>query len=222
MAKTRIKEKPSREDTKSCLLSAAMKLFAARGFDGTTVKELADHAGVNVSLISYHYLSKEGLYQACLQQCGQERLAATQKLLQPANSLEELRVRLRLFVQDMLDYGANNPDHVRMILREIESDGNIPEDLFRETFLKHFTLLVEFIKAAQKSGYVSKDLDPQTLSGMIQGQVSHHVRMDAVKRRFYGLSITDPKYREKLTQQTLEVFLNGIVQRPPLTGKATG
>lgn len=46
------------------LIQVAMKLFAERGFDGVTVRDLASAAGVSVGLINHHFGSKEGLREA--------------------------------------------------------------------------------------------------------------------------------------------------------------
>ena len=48
--------------TKDRLLAAASQLFAERGFDRTTVRDIAARAGVNVAAGNYHYGSKKALY----------------------------------------------------------------------------------------------------------------------------------------------------------------
>jgi AcrR family transcriptional regulator len=60
---------PRRRDaaaTRQLLLEAARQRFASNGYTATTVREIADDAGVNVSLISRYFTSKEGLFEACL------------------------------------------------------------------------------------------------------------------------------------------------------------
>ncbi|GAB4058142.1 TetR/AcrR family transcriptional regulator [Catellatospora paridis] len=52
--------------TRQLLLDAARRRFAAHGYTGTTVRDIADEAGVNVALISRYFTSKEGLFEACL------------------------------------------------------------------------------------------------------------------------------------------------------------
>src|SRR5690348_18310559 len=46
------------------LLSAAMRLFALQGFDGTTTRDIAHAAGINEAIIFRHFPSKEDLYWA--------------------------------------------------------------------------------------------------------------------------------------------------------------
>jgi len=60
---------PRRRDaasTQQLLLDAARRRFAADGYAATTVRDIADEAGVNVALINRYFTSKEGLFKACL------------------------------------------------------------------------------------------------------------------------------------------------------------
>ncbi|MGD9764378.1 MAG: CerR family C-terminal domain-containing protein [Candidatus Binatia bacterium] len=52
----------SASDTKARVLQAAARLFAERGFRGTTAREIAERAGVNLAAAHYHFGSKEALY----------------------------------------------------------------------------------------------------------------------------------------------------------------
>jgi AcrR family transcriptional regulator len=91
----------AKDDAKDLLLDAAIRLFAKKGFDGASVKDIADKAGVNVSLVSYHFSGKEGLYKTCLEQFGKNRLAATERLLQSPQTIEEAKLRLAMFIDEM-------------------------------------------------------------------------------------------------------------------------
>ncbi|MFC7531975.1 TetR family transcriptional regulator [Actinoplanes sp. GCM10030250] len=52
--------------TRQVLLDVARHRFARDGYTATTVRDIADEAGVNVALISRYFTSKEGLFEACL------------------------------------------------------------------------------------------------------------------------------------------------------------
>ena len=53
-------------DTRSRILDAAEKLFAARGFDGVTIKEIGVEAQQNAALLYYYFDSKETLFREVL------------------------------------------------------------------------------------------------------------------------------------------------------------
>lgn len=61
---------PSRthpKETVQVLLKSAIRCFAKKGFDGTSIREIAAQAGKPISLIGYHFGDKEGLYLKCFQ-----------------------------------------------------------------------------------------------------------------------------------------------------------
>jgi AcrR family transcriptional regulator len=53
--------------TKGRILAAAEEVFAARGFEGASTREIAAQAGVNISSLHYHWASKDALYVAVFQ-----------------------------------------------------------------------------------------------------------------------------------------------------------
>ena len=59
------KEKPMK-NTKAKLLKTAARLFASRGTEGVSTRELAGQAGVNLCAISYYFGSKQKLYEAVI------------------------------------------------------------------------------------------------------------------------------------------------------------
>jgi len=73
-------------DTQETILSAAMRLFAAKGLRAVTVREICKAAGVNVAMINYHFRGKDGLYRACM-----ERLFHQQACLELAELPKSVR-----------------------------------------------------------------------------------------------------------------------------------
>jgi TetR/AcrR family transcriptional regulator, regulator of cefoperazone and chloramphenicol sensitivity len=55
-------------DTKGRLLEAATRIFGRWGFDRASIRVLAKEAGVNIAAVGYYFSSKEGLYQAVIEQ----------------------------------------------------------------------------------------------------------------------------------------------------------
>lgn len=55
------------KDTKTRILKAASKLFAEKGFEGTSIRDIAAAAEVNLAAINYHFKNKNNLYCATFQ-----------------------------------------------------------------------------------------------------------------------------------------------------------
>jgi AcrR family transcriptional regulator len=48
---------------KETIIESALRLFSTKGFEGTSVREIATDAGVNVAMINYYFVSKEKLFE---------------------------------------------------------------------------------------------------------------------------------------------------------------
>jgi AcrR family transcriptional regulator len=110
------------------LLAAASTLFAERGFHGTTVRQIAERAGVNVAAGNYHYGSKKALYLEVFRaQFAEVRTALAERgAVRAAGELDRLSrpelVRLlRSRVQVMLDLLLGPPPglHGTLMQREM-------------------------------------------------------------------------------------------------------
>src|SRR5579885_2465266 len=149
----------SAEDTRERLIRAAAHLFAERGYEGTSVKELAQEASVNVSLVSYHFGGKEGLFRSGLEQFGKEGLGMAERILKEPHSAEELQIRLRLFIEEAYRLHLAQPDHCRIIHRECDLQQSIAQDVFRNTFHRIFEALATFVESARRNGLLREDID---------------------------------------------------------------
>jgi AcrR family transcriptional regulator len=199
------------EGAREKLILAGVRLFSLRGFEGTTVKELCDEAGLNVSLISYHFEGKEGLYRAVLERFGATKLASVERLLQTPRNKDELRIRLNMFVQDLLDGFVEEPDLTTIIYREAESPHDFIDDIFREHFLKLFDTIVTFLEAGQKGGIIRADIVPRLSAGLLFGGITHFFRMARVSKMYKRRTIDDNNLRRELIEHIEKVYLHGLL-----------
>lgn len=54
-------------DKKQHIILTAVELFAEKGFDGSSIRDLAARAGVNVAMVNYYFGSKEKLFEAIVE-----------------------------------------------------------------------------------------------------------------------------------------------------------
>ncbi len=201
-------------DTKEKLLVAAAQIFSQRGFGGATVKEIADQAGVNVSLISYHFNGKEGLFRTILENFGRERLRDAEKILSPPENMQDLRAKLRLWTQQFLACHVDQDNVCSILHRENVCDQEFLWDIFEATFLKQFEAIVKFFEAGRKKGILRKDIDPLMATTMIFGSLIHIGRSQKIQQKWMNISIADEKYRSQVAEQILNVLFHGIAGSP--------
>lgn len=107
------------DPTREKLLEAAGRVFADRGYDAATIREICRRAGANVAAVNYHFRDKQGLYtQVLARMAGQARIERMQATLDQTAPPEEI---LRRVIKARLQgLGADRlPDwHFRIVARE--------------------------------------------------------------------------------------------------------
>ncbi|MBL8830129.1 MAG: CerR family C-terminal domain-containing protein [Planctomycetaceae bacterium] len=109
------------DDTKQRLIQAAGEVFASKGFEAASVREISTLAGANIAAINYHFGDKQKLYLACLEQtvCSQQEDLACAPWTSPGLPPH---ARLRAFIEGMLRSRldpARPRWHMEIMLREM-------------------------------------------------------------------------------------------------------
>src|SRR6188474_404625 len=125
-------EAPRRRDadgTRQLLLASGRRRFAADGYAATTVRHIADDAGVNVALINRYFASKEGLFEACLSGAADE----LERSLAQDVTLEQVAARM---VQQMT--GPDPVDRPNQLLLLMRTSGDERAELIRTRTVQSF------------------------------------------------------------------------------------
>ena len=133
-ALNKVREAPA--STKARILVAAEAVFAAKGFDGASTREIAAAAGVNISSLHYHWESKETLYFAVFEHV-YDRIVALVPSSIPDASLD--RPASREVVDEVMgrlyDFFADNPTIPRLMVRRLLETTAGTSDIEREILL---------------------------------------------------------------------------------------
>lgn len=197
-------------DTRDLILSEARKHFCEKGFEGASVRDICDGVKTNVSSIKYHFGTKEGLYRECFKIYGESRLNSASKILTKANSLEELKLRIRLFCEDFIKEGLDNMHTTKMICREIETENPLIDDIFQATFLKVYTTLVEMLEDAKDKNLIRKDLDTIIITSAFFHTLTTSLRLNHVGEKYFKRTLRDPIYAELFINNIIAIFFDGI------------
>lgn len=207
----RPKSRLNTEDTRSTLIRAAQKHFGANGYKAASVHEIARDAKLNVSLVNYHFGGKEGLFKACFKQAGLARLEIAERILvTEPSSIEEVRIRLGLFVDEMLIDSMRNPEIFAIIQRELTAEFDILGDVFRTTFFRTFKLLSAFFTKAKEKKILATWVDPNLSAVQLIGSIMHIIRSDEIRAKIFKKSIDDPNVRATTRDYLVKTTLEGI------------
>ena len=120
------REAPS--STKARILTAAEHVFAAKGFEGASTREIASRAGVNISSLHYHWESKETLYFAVFQNI-YDRIVELVRTSLPARRDDPAATSvIDTAMGRLFDFFADNPNIPKLMVRRLlESDAGQAE-----------------------------------------------------------------------------------------------
>jgi TetR/AcrR family transcriptional regulator len=151
--------------TRQRLLDAGEREFAARGFAGARLREIAETAGVQPALIHHYFTDKQGLYRAVLDRA---LLPTSTQSLTLLGSLHDLESLLTGFIELLLRFYSANKNLLAILRHEALSGSSILDELTRERTLPVIEALSRFLAERQAAGEVRADipLDEIILAGM--------------------------------------------------------
>lgn len=132
---------PSTLDTRERLLSAALEVFAERGYAGGTIREICGRAKANLAAVHYYYGDKRGLYVAIFDRLSDlfhERRTRYQP--NPTPPQERLRVYIRAALEEILNTneGQEYPSHLSAIyLAEMAHPTEVLDQIVAHNFKPH-------------------------------------------------------------------------------------
>ena len=197
-------------DKRDLILAEARKFFCEKGFEGASVRDICDSANANVSAIKYYFGGKEGLYRECFKAYGEGRLNSASKILTKANSVEELKLRIKLYCEDFIKEGLENMHTTKLICREIEAESPLIEDIFQETFFKVYTTFAEMLEDAQTKNLIRKDIDTMIITSAFFNNLTTSLRVNHIGEKYFKRSLRDPEYSQLYINNIIAIFFDGI------------
>ncbi len=154
---------------KRSILLAALELFATRGVDGVTIRDIAAETGFSNPAMFRHFKSKEDLAQSLFEMC--YRRLAVAFIERDATLCTVLRRSLNLI--------GDSPESVHYVLENLRRYWpTLPWDVRANSLLGSMRRLIE---SEQAAGRVRSNVDPQLASALVLGALSQIARMSHFK-----------------------------------------
>jgi len=134
-------------ETRRRLLERAAELFADRGFDGVTVREICHAAGANVASVNYHFGDKAGLYGEVVEVAIDAMRAVATTAMQAsqgAGAQDRLRAYVRAYLERLTSTGRESWIH-RLMARELEAPTLALDRVVDQVFRPRITYLAGIV-----------------------------------------------------------------------------
>lgn len=189
------------------ILICAEKLFAEKGFEATSIREIAKDAATNVSMISYYFGSKEKLFEAIFEFRRQESLSFAILTAEKTNlnAWEKCEIILEQFVKRIKN---NKAYHIILQREQINLKNHNVTKQIEETRIQFLNTFSKIIEEGRKEKIFKKNPSVVLIQTMLLGTLFSSIN----SLDFYQSYFKEKKDFEKEYFQELHLYLTDILK----------
>jgi AcrR family transcriptional regulator len=194
----------SETETRQRILQAAQHLFASRGYDGTTTRDLAQAAGVAEGTLFRHFENKKSILIEVATHGWVEILTDLLTELSEMGSYKAVAQVMRRRMMRMRE----NADLMRVCFMEAQFHPELRDRIQSEVILKMTDVAEAFFQTAMDRG-IYRQINPKIVAQVFLGMFavagfSHETIMEP------GAS---PKQMQEMAEGIADIFLNGVLAK---------
>jgi AcrR family transcriptional regulator len=197
------------------VLQAATKLFAEKGLEGTSTREIAKAADLNISLISYYFGGKEGLYKTVISEFAEQASLRINILIDGLDlenmNRESFKEAMRTFLEGMLPAKFSSPEINILLQREMMAGLPYARDVYENIFSKILERVVSLYRIGQEKGFVKKELNPYIIFLSLVHATDMYVHVNHCTVRPEREIPQLPKDMKAYIRQIYVLFVEGVL-----------
>lgn len=187
---TRQRGRPARdsrpvEETRRLIQQAALTLFSERGFEGVALRDIATKAGVEHSLVRYHFTDKATLWREALGQLI-DQMNADRAVSWRSTRGQPLVDRFKQYLRDYVRYCARHPEHARIMVHETVGDSDRTAWIAEQIVGPQHRAAHKTLTALMDEGRVPR-MEPRRLIYMMSAAAQAPFTLAGEVRHAYGV-----------------------------------
>jgi len=197
--------KSSKPRAQARLLQAGITEFAAHGYRGASLRDIAKLADTNVAAIKYHFGSKEIFWKAVISHL-YKQLADTILDNDNRSDAGSTRDLIRNSTRDYILFSAKNPELYRITVLEMIEGGERMEWLARNHLREFMERTMAWTSIAQEGGVFPREISPLNLVYVMMGATQTIFMMAPQIERSFGIDVFDDKQVESHVDSIIRLF----------------
>jgi AcrR family transcriptional regulator len=197
------------DTTRERIVEAAGQIFAERGFDGTTVRDICQLAEANVAAVNYYFGDKQRLYIEAVVRAHRWRMERA--TLPDWDASTPAQQRLADFIETFLRRIRTGPEgtwHTRLIMREMMNPNEACAELVQSSIRPQFEILQSILRELLPDDISDEKLHLTAFS--IVGQCLFYHFADPVIRNLVSGSEYAAYDVEKLAEHIFEFSIQAL------------
>ncbi len=155
--------------TEDRIFTSAMEVFLEKGMDGARMQDIANHAGINKSLLHYYYRSKDRLFNAVFEKIATNMFAKFTPVFDENMSIED---KIRFFFNEHIGFLKKNRRLPGFLLNEINRNPARLRKFISETDIERlWTMLYAQHSGDLKKYNITRESMPQLMTTIVSMSV---------------------------------------------------
>ncbi|UKP00435.1 TetR/AcrR family transcriptional regulator [Nostoc sp. UHCC 0870] len=193
---------PSEAQTRSRILQAALKLFAAQGFDGTTTRDLAQAAGVAEGTLFRHFSNKKAILVEVATAGWVEILTDLLTELSEMGSYKAVAQVMRRRMWNL----QKNADLMRVCFMEVQFHPDLRDRIQIEVINKMTDVAEAFFQTAMDKG-IYRQMDANLVAKVFLGMFA----IAGFSNNTLMQPDASPQQMQQMAEGLADIFLNGVL-----------
>lgn len=202
-------------NAKKCILDAAAKLFAKLGLDKCSTREIAKESDSNISLISYYFGGKEGLYREVMRNHANEIKESVQQNLERCQykpgTKEYFVEQVSMAIENMIRFRVNYPDMAKIFAREKLTGMMHAKEIHEEIFYPMMQNFFAAFTEGQQKGYIKPGVDPILFFMALSEGIWGFFQMSECEMKLSQDCKKLAQNFDEVKNQFLKIYLTGVL-----------
>ena len=218
MANPAGKQTPRRMRRAAGILAAARETFLEKGFDRSSVSEIAAKVGVVEGLVYAYYPTKRDLLNDVLRGMYEPLI---RDIDDSFSRIQGVRSRLRFLVWRHLRVYVEEPNLSRLVLHEVRTGPEYFKSVLHDLHVRYTAFLVRTIQEAIRDGEIRPDTDVELLRSMVYGGIEHRMWGTLFGRGSVNIEATADEYTSMVLGPLLPTAAPGAMAKAAATATVT-
>ena len=196
-------------DKKDHIINVAIELFAEKGFEGSSIRDLAAKADVNVAMVNYYFGSKDKLFEAMIEQKAGFMRGILDEL-RANNSLTEIQ-KIDHIIEKYVDRFFSQPLFHKVLQQEVLVSQRAS---MHEHVIGLFVKNTEDVVAIIEKGFrkkVFRKVDPQLTFSSIVGTINHVMMSKTMCMKMLNKDAGYDPYKDEHFKKRLLIHLKQMI-----------
>jgi AcrR family transcriptional regulator len=183
------------------IIATAERLFSIKGFDGTSVRDIADEAGVNIAMISYYFGSKEKLMEALFAKRSEDINIQIESLLHndAINPIQKMEELVDSYIERVMQ---KQQFYKIMMCEQVINKNPVIIKLLGDLKKKNIESINRLIIDGQQKKAFKKNVDVLLLMNTLVGTITQAMLTIEYYKEFYDIkNIPEDQFLEQVKQK---------------------